>query len=127
MGVVYHVHYLDHCEAARTELLRSRGLSYKELEDSGILIQVVEVSIRYRRPAFYDDVLEVRTHVEDSPASRLELSSEIWRVEPEPDPGAGLLATARITLCYVDTQRGRPVRAPDRLLKAIRGEPGGSA
>ena len=119
MGIVYYVHFLDHFEAARTELIRSRGLSYKQIEDSGTLIQVVQVNIRYRKPAYYDDVLEVKTVVLEQPATRLELQTEIRR-DGEPE----ILVTGRTTLCFVDRDRRRPIRAPEFFVEALAWEPG---
>ncbi len=61
MGVVYHMHYLDWFEAARTEGLRACGLAYKSLEDEGILMMVTDAALKYNRPAFYDEMVEVST------------------------------------------------------------------
>ncbi|MFV1980604.1 MAG: acyl-CoA thioesterase [Rhodothermia bacterium] len=119
MGIVYYVHFLDHFEAARTELIRSRGLSYKQIEDSGILMPVVRVDIRYRKPAYYDDVLDVKTIVLEPPSTRLELLTEIRR-EDESE----ILVAGRTTLCFVDRDRGRPIRAPEFFVEALAWEPG---
>lgn len=120
MGIVYYTHFLDYFEAARTELIRSRGLSYKEIEDAGTLIPVVRVDIRYRAPAHYDDVLDIETIVLEPPVTRLELRTDI-RIEGEPD----ILVTGRTTLCFVDRDRGRPIRVPEFFLEAMAaGEPG---
>lgn len=118
MGIVYYVHFLDHFEAARTELIRSRGLSYKQMEDSGILMPVVRLDIRYRKPAYYDDVLDVKTILLEQPSTRLELLTEIRR-ENESE----VLVAGRTTLCFVDQERGRPIRAPEFLIEALAGEP----
>jgi acyl-CoA thioester hydrolase len=122
MGVVYHVHYLDHFEAGRTELLRENGVSYKEIEDSGLLIQVIEVNVRYRKPAFYDDVLEILTSIEQTTPTRLILRNEVRRVGEQVEPD--ILVEGRITLCFVNTESGRPVRAPAHLLEMLDREPG---
>jgi len=117
MGVLYHVHFIDHFEWARTELIRDLGLTYRQIEDSGVFIQVVEVNARYHRPAFYDDELEITTIISDVPTTRLELVNEIRRVGED-----DLLVTGRITLCFVDRDRMKPVRAPEYLAAAIRRE-----
>ncbi len=119
MGIVYYVHFLDHFEAARTELIRSRGLTYRQIEDSGILMPVVRIDIRYRKPAYYDDILDVKTIVLEQPSTRLELLTEIRR-ENESE----VLVTGRTTLCFVDQAGGRPIRAPEFLLEALAWEPG---
>jgi acyl-CoA thioester hydrolase len=64
MGVVYHAHYLVWCELGRTELMRSHGLPYSELEASGIMLAVSDASLRYARAARYDDVIRVVTRIE---------------------------------------------------------------
>lgn len=114
MGIVYHAHFVDHFEAARTEMLRDHGITYKEIEDSGVFIQVVEVNIRYHRPVFYDDQIEVRTMLDEMPATRLVLRSEIRRVG---DPN--VLTSGTVTMCFVDAVRERPVRAPEYLKQAF--------
>ena len=114
MGLVYHPHFLDYFEWARTELLREHGLTYKETEDSGILIQVVEVRVRYHRPAYYDDELDIKTIVEAPPAATLDLVNEVRRVGEDEK-----IATGWTKLCFVSKDRGRPVRAPKNFIEAL--------
>jgi len=61
MGVLHHANYITYFEIGRTELLRSTGISYKDLEDQGILMVIVKIGVRYRRPANYDDGLTWQT------------------------------------------------------------------
>lgn len=110
MGLVYHAHYVDYFEYARTEALREMGVVYKELEASGVIMPVVDLSVRYHRPAYYDDVLEVKTIARDVPSTRVRLDYEIRR-EGSPD----LLVSGQVTLCFVDAARNRPVRAPESV------------
>src|ERR1043166_1454239 len=63
MGLLHHANYLVYFEQARTELLRSRGGSYRDMEDQGYLLVHTRASVHYRRPARYDDLLTVRTTV----------------------------------------------------------------
>ena len=74
MGVVYHAHALDWFEAARTEALRERGLPYKALEDSGIIMPVVEATVRYHAPARYDDVVVIETTFSGRPRVRVPIA-----------------------------------------------------
>ena len=60
MGIVYHTHYIDYFEVARTEALRSRGLSYKSIEDGGVYLLVLDLSTKYSSPARYGDLLEIQ-------------------------------------------------------------------
>jgi acyl-CoA thioester hydrolase len=111
MRVVYHAHYVDYFEAARTEALRAHGLPYKALEDAGIIMPVVELNVRYHQPARYDDLLEVTVRFPDVPGARVTTEYEVRRAGEE-----RLLVTGRVVLCFVDGERGRPVRAPQPLL-----------
>ena len=110
MGVVYHSHYLDYFEAARTEALRSTGISYRELEDSGVIMPVVDLGVTYRRPAHYDDLLAITCYFPEPPTTRLVTSYEVRR-----DGDDEVLVTGRVTLCFVDSERGRPVEAPEAV------------
>lgn len=107
MGVVYHTHYLDYFEAARTEALRALGLAYKTLEAEGIVMPVIDLAVQYRRPAYYDDLLEIEARFESVPRVRVPVHYEVRRAGA-PD----VLATGHVTLCFFDRQRERPVAAP---------------
>ena len=111
MGVVYHTHYLDYFEAARTEALREMGLAYKTLEESGIIMPIIDLAVQYKRPAHYDDLLEITCFIPEWPRMRLRVDYEVRRVgEP------AVQATGHVTLCFVDTNRNRPIPAPPHLL-----------
>lgn len=69
MGVVYHANYLVWFEVGRTSFIRERGLSYRDLEDKGIILPVIEANCQYKSPARYEDVIRVETMLSDlSPA-----------------------------------------------------------
>ncbi len=114
MGMVYHAHYVDYLEAARTETLRSLGLPYRELEAAGIIMPVVALSLRFIQPAYYDDLLDIVTMIRELPRARLFLDYEVRRHETQE-----LLATGQVTLCFVDRARNRPIRAPKALLDVL--------
>src|SRR4051812_39036612 len=63
MGLLHHANYLVYFEMARTELLRRRGISYREIEDAGHFLVIVEIGCKFKRPAYYDDLLTVRAKV----------------------------------------------------------------
>ncbi|ARA93543.1 MAG: acyl-CoA thioesterase [Bacteroidetes bacterium] len=107
MGVVYHTHYLDYFEAARTEALRALGLPYKTLEADGIIMPVVDLAVQYRLPAHYDDLLVITASFADVPGVRVRIDYTVRR-----DGEAAVLATGHVTLCFVDTRRHRPIPAP---------------
>jgi acyl-CoA thioester hydrolase len=107
MGVVYHTHYLDYFEAARTEALRDLGLPYRRLEENGIIMPVVEATVRYRGPARYDDRLVVEVTFAEAPSVRVPIDYVVHRAGEEE-----VLATGHTTLCFMDAERRRPTRAP---------------
>lgn len=104
MGIVYHGNYLPWFEIGRTALLKEHGISYRELENAGFLLPVLEVGVKYLRPAYYDDELTIVTTLADKPLLRIELTYEVRR-------GDELLATARTAHAFIDRE-GRPVRPP---------------
>lgn len=116
MGLVYHTHYVDYFEAARTEFLRDMGLAYKDLEDSGIIMPVVDLAVHYKRPAHYDDLLEILTRVREMPETRVRIEYEVRRAGID-----AILVTGHVTLCFVDPRRSRPIRAPERFRRLFAG------
>ncbi|MCZ6706048.1 MAG: thioesterase family protein [Bacteroidetes bacterium] len=115
MGIVYHTHYLDYFEVARTEALRKAGLPYKSLEDDGVFMPVVDLAISYRHPAKYDDLLEIRTRLTLSEsATRVTFDYEVVRKGEE-----DLLVTGHVTLCFFDRKARRPIRAPERIVSLL--------
>ena len=114
MGVVYHAHYVDFFEAARTEALRQFGLPYKALESAGIQMPVVELTVRYRRPARYDDLLDVEVQFPEPPGARVQTVYRVRRAGENT-----VLVEGRATLCFFDVARGRPVACPPAVREAL--------
>jgi acyl-CoA thioester hydrolase len=118
MGVVHHRHYLVWCELARTDHMREAGVSYRELEEQGLKLPVVEACVRYRQPARYDDPIRVRCWVRDVRSRQVSFGYAVERA----DTGT-LLATAHTSLIAVDSRhalttippaiRARLVATPD--------------
>jgi acyl-CoA thioester hydrolase len=107
MGLLHHANYLIYFEQGRTELLRSLGLSYKDLEDQGFLLVLTKIEVKYRWPARYDDLLTLKTIVMRSTSVRIDHRYELY--------GEGrLLAEGASTLACVDRD-GRPQALPDFL------------
>jgi acyl-CoA thioester hydrolase len=109
MGVAHHSHHFVWFEIGRTELMRSKGVDYRRLEDEGIFLPVVEASCAYRAPARYDDCLRVHTRIESSSGVRVSFS---YRIERQAD--ACLLATGNTRHAAVD-RSGRPCRLPGTI------------
>lgn len=107
MGLLHHANYFVYFEMGRTELLRQRGLSYREVEDAGHLLVIVDLACRYRKPAYYDDLLTLRTSVSRVTFVKIEHRYELFR-------GQELLAEGRSVIACVDRE-GRPQRLPDVL------------
>ena len=107
MGVVYYGNYLTIFERARNELMRSRGYTYKRCEEEGWMLPVVHAEVDYRRPAKYDDLLEVTAWVKEQRGVRIEIACEVRRKgEPE------LLVSGFTRHCFVSTRTFRPVPPP---------------
>ncbi len=106
-GFVHHSQYFVYFEMGRTEVLRSRGYTYRQMEADGHFFVVVKAEVRYIRPAVYDDLLRLRTTVTRVTAARIEHDYHLFR-------GEELLTEAKLTLCCVDDS-GVPQRIPDWL------------
>ncbi|NOY37630.1 MAG: acyl-CoA thioesterase [Chlorobi bacterium] len=113
MGVVHHSAYVLYFEEARTAMLRDEGISYKELEDSGIILPIYEIHIQYKHPAYYDDILTIETTLEGISGVRIAFSYKVT------DGSGTLLATAQTTLIFTDSQRFKPVRPPESVLQLV--------
>src|SRR5947209_16552393 len=95
MGLLHHANYLVYFEQGRTELLRSQGIAYRDLEDQGFLLVLTRVQVRYRSPARYDDLLTLRTTVVRTTMVKIEHRYELMR-------DSVLLAEGETTLGCVD-------------------------
>ncbi len=108
MGVAHHSHYLVWCEAARTDHMRRRGVSYRELERNGLKLPVVDAQVRFRQAARFDDLLRVRCWVRDVASRRVSFGYAVERC----DDGL-LLATAQTSLVAVDSNHGLTTIPPE--------------
>ncbi|MBM4070771.1 MAG: acyl-CoA thioesterase [Planctomycetes bacterium] len=107
MGLLHHANYLVYFEQGRTELLRSQGLAYRDLEDQGFLLVLTRVQVRYRSPARYDDLLTLRTTVARTTLVKIEHRYEVLR-------DGHLLAEGETTLGCVDRE-GKVQALPEFL------------
>ncbi|MBU2902470.1 acyl-CoA thioesterase [Maribacter dokdonensis] len=113
MGVVYHGNYAQYLELARVEWLRSLGISYKSMEEGGIMLPVISLSIKYLKSAKYDDLVTVKVILTKKPAVRIEFDYEMTNEAGE------LLATANTILVFMDMKRNRPTKCPQILLDKL--------
>ena len=113
MGIVHHSNYVKFFEVARTEWLRAVGLTYAEMERRGVMMPIVEVNIKYRQPAYYDELISVTASVDELPMARMNFKYEI-RGEDGRD-----IATGSTTLGFIDKTTRRPQRAPIWLMEVL--------
>lgn len=113
MGVVHHGNYALYLEMGRIEWLRKLGISYKDMEESGVMLPVVSLNINYKKPAGYDDVINVKTQLKNNPTAKIEFEYEITNEKGE------ILTTASTVLVFIDKKTNRPVKAPQYILDAI--------
>ncbi len=109
MGMVYYAHYLRWLEVGRTELMRSLGIAYKEMEDGGTFLPVSEVFCKYHVPARYDDILIIETTVDFLRRASIQFSYRILRQSDET-----LLITGSTLHAFVDRE-GKIVKVPSAL------------
>src|SRR5210317_2197961 len=115
MGVVHHGNYPLYLEMGRTEWLRKLGVSYKKMEESGIILPVISLNLNFKQSAYYDDVINVKTQLKNKPTAKIEFEYEITNESGE------ILTTASTTLVFVDMKTNRPIRAPKNILDLIDG------
>lgn len=114
MGYVYYGTYAQYFEVGRVEALRSLGFPYRRMEEEGVMLPVLDLAVNYHKPAFYDDLLVVRTMITELPSVRIRFAYEIRKE-------AGVLITdATTTLVFIDRGTNRPCRAPEELLHGLR-------
>jgi acyl-CoA thioester hydrolase len=113
MGYAYYGNYLLYYEIGRTEMIRQLGLTYRQLEDNGTLLPVHSVQIKYIAPAFYDDLLTLRTTLREYPGVSIKFEHEIL------NPEGKLINTGEVKLVFVDSKTHRPIKAPKYFLDLI--------
>jgi len=112
MGVVYYANYLRYFELSRSEYFRAVGGSYRDFEQGGLGLPVVEVSAQYKAPARYEDVITVRIRLAEMKRVTLRFEYEVVR-----DEDGTLLATGHtVHACVKD---GRPTRLPDTVVRLL--------
>ncbi len=115
MGYVYYGNYATYFEVARVETLRTLGVTYKELEDDGIILPVLDFAVKYVKPAFYDDELTIKTCISKNPTARIHFDFETKNTNGD------LLNTATVTLVFVNRATGKPCLPPDFLREKFNG------
>ena len=113
MGYVYYGNYPLYYEEGRTDAIRKLGISYKELEAEGFMLPVAELSIRYKGPALYDEVLTVKTTIKEMPGKKMKFHTDIYNAKGE------WLNTGETTLLFVRADTRKICEAPNHIKDAL--------
>ncbi len=114
MGYVYYGNYTHYYEVGRVEALRSLGSSYKEMEDNGVMLPVYTCSIKYLKPAIYDDLLVIKTTIKEMPTAKISFDYEIYNQKNE------LINTGSTSLVFINMATNKPCAAPTSFLEKIK-------
>lgn len=115
MNVVYYGNYAQYFEVGRVESIRELGFSYKEMEDLGVIMPVVEFAAKFVRPARYDDLLTIRTTVKDWPVDhRIEFLQEVYNEKGK------LLTTGKVLLYFLKASTMEKTTMPEQLAEKLR-------
>ena len=113
-GLLRPRHLLDYFKTARVDALRALGVRYRDLEDRGVLMPVVDAEISCRGPARYDDLLTIRVCFPDDSSVRIPTTYTVFRKGSD-EP----LATGRVVVCFISAETRRPVRPPEPVQQAL--------
>ena len=116
MGYVYHGNYARYYHISRTDLLRKFGLSDKDLEQLELLLPVIELNIKYLKPVYYDDIITIRTTLDELPQSRMKFYHSVYNSQNE------VINTAISTVVFIDSKSRKPMRAPQLVLDKIKAQ-----
>lgn len=117
MGYVYYGVYASYLEVARVEALRSLGISYNELEKSGVMMPVITLHIDYKSPAKYDDVLYIDTSINKLPTVRIPFIYRIYKVNKSETIE---VCRAETTLICVDSTTRKPIKVSKNVENALK-------
>ena len=109
MRVVYHGNYAQYFEIGRVEWLRNKGISYKWMEENGIMLPVVSLTMNYKKPAKYDELLTLKTILKNRTTVKIEFDYELYNESEE------LLTTGNSILVFVDMKTGKPISPPQYI------------
>ena len=113
MGYAYYGNYAEYFEVARVEALRNLGFSYKKLEEEGIMLPVLSYSVKFIKPAYYDDELTIKVSINEIPMARIHFTYEVYNEKDE------LTTVADTTLVFINRQTNKPCPAPEHFLSVL--------
>lgn len=114
MGYMYYGQYAKYLEMGRVEALRSLGLSYKAMEDTGVMLPVLDLKLKYIKPLYYDDEVTLTTKVSDLPKTRIYFEYELK------NPKGEITTLAETTLVFIDHLNGKPCMIPKNFKSKIK-------
>lgn len=114
MGYAYYGIYAQYFEVGRVELLRSLGVTYKEIEEMGYTLPVVNFNVKYKKPAYYDDELTIKTTIKELPSAKITFYYETYNENKD------LLNIAEVILVFVNKESGKPCFAPDEIMSRLK-------
>lgn len=113
MGVVYHGNYAQYFELGRTEWLRELGVTYKYMENIGIMLPVIMLKCEFKKSAMYDDVLTITTFLKQKPMVKITFDYEIKNQNDE------LVCTGTSTLAFINMETSKPTKCPKYILEKL--------
>jgi len=113
MGYLYYGNYATYYEVARVESLRQLGLTYKAIEENGVMMPVLENHSTYLAPARYDELIKIETVVREKPGIRIRFEYEFFNEENK------LIHQGETLLVFVNMKTSRPCRAPVELEQVL--------
>ena len=114
MGYLYYGNYAQFYEVGRVEMLRSLGMTYKSMEESGIILPVAELRCKYIKPARYDEEIDVRVMLAVMPSTRMHFSYELY------NESNTLINVGETTLAFIDIKKNRPCLPPKDFVDKIK-------
>lgn len=114
MGYMYYGNYAQFYEVARVEMLRSLGMTYKRLEEDGVMLPVLDLKCKFIKPAYYDNEITIRTILKEMPMARIHFTYELVNEKKE------LINTGETTLVFVNINTKKPCAAPAELIDALK-------
>jgi acyl-CoA thioester hydrolase len=114
MGYAYYGNYAEYFEVARVEALRNLGFSYKKLEEEGTILPVLSYSVKFIKPAYYDDELTIKVSIKEMPMARIHFSYEVYNEKDE------LTTVADTTLVFINRKTNKPCPAPEHFLAVLK-------
>lgn len=113
MGIVYYGNYAQFFEVGRIEWLRAIGISYKKMEEENIMLPVISLECKFKKPAEFDDLLTIKTILKKVPGVKIEFDYEITNQKNE------LITTGNTVLAFINMKTNKPMRCPESILKKL--------